>query len=431
MKTIHQYSASLTASVGAALLMALPMPGVSQIGIPSTVSATDGDWSIAVSPGDSSGLFSWSYQSQFDHLFQQWFWFREGGTLGGFSVPEQPLDSLVLMDAFNPAANQMQLNYGDASQGDPIEVDVLYELSGPSANSSTIFETVTIKNVAGRLLELEWFEYTDLDLDNSAFGDSGQLVSANTINQFTPTGTSVDVRVTGGPNPNDYALEEYSILVDSLEDNVETDLATFNKGPLFGVDVTHAFQWGLTLNPGEEITISKEKAGIFGEISGTTQFDPFVVPPGDDGSFTFFNAESGFWWDPPFTNAYDYEILSPGSLFTQVGLPTGINPVGELFEIIVNNAVVGTVAGGDLFDFSGLPGGGVDAFQVANINPPGGVDSALADAFPTQLFFNQTFNNFQMSPVLPSAPPTVPTPSTLALAGLGLLVWRVRRRRLN
>ncbi|RMF25818.1 MAG: PEP-CTERM sorting domain-containing protein [Cyanobacteria bacterium J083] len=157
---------------------------------------------------------------------------------------------------------------------------------------------------------------------------------------------------------------------------------------------------------------------------GTTQDDPFIVEADENGDFVFTDAGNGFWWDPPFASAFDYEILSPGSLFTMVGLPIGINPDGELFDVIVNGDIVDSVPGGSSYTFAG---NGVESFRIGNISNVD-VDPSISNPFPTQLFFNNpTGNNFKMSPVI--AGTSVPEPSSLATIFIGATLCAVIRRR--
>jgi hypothetical protein len=158
------------------------------------------------------------------------------------------------------------------------------------------------------------------------------------------------------------------------------------------------------------------------QIAGTglTPTDPQLPVITEKGTFTFADAVSGQWFDPPpTTGGFLYQMTS-GALFTHIlGFPSGFtNP----FEVVVNGTVIGFFGPGDTVDFTSFPGGGVSSFEIFGIKP--GVDPSQADAFPLQLTFNTTTANFTMS--------AIPEPSSVILVGTALVLgagYGVRRGR--
>jgi hypothetical protein len=175
--------------------------------------AQDGDWIIGVTPqddrfekGETIGLHTWGVgtlgkgNSEFringngqgptmrsDHMFQQWFWFGIG------DQPEQPLDSLTsVYYGQGQSPDTIVLSYGDASAGDPIAVQVTYQVLGSSLTTSSISETVTITNLTDSQLDLRWFEYTNLDLEGTANDDSAESNAPETVHQTDPIGSFAD-----------------------------------------------------------------------------------------------------------------------------------------------------------------------------------------------------------------------------------------------
>lgn len=148
------------------------------------------------------------------------------------------------------------------------------------------------------------------------------------------------------------------------------------------------------------------------------------LPDGFNGTgWVFSNVQSGLWFDPPFTNAFDYEGQS-GTTFDSITLPTGY---GSTFDILTGpgfSNLLGTFGAGSSVNFLTLAGGPLSAFRLSGINPA--VDAALPNAFPLQIFFNSGANgSFTQTAVS-----DVPEPSLLvfSFAALGAMC-RLRRKR--
>lgn len=221
----------------------------------------------------------------------------------------------------------------------------------------------------------------------------------------------------------------------------ETGDASGGSGGFGGVPATIGFGDGLfAINQGEVSLQGSQQNGIgasvqnqsfwfnlssSGEIAGSSEGNPILpgaILPG--GTLVFDSVPSGLWFDPPFTDRFDYHMTNPGDLFTDIiGFPSAFSDL----MIDVGGSTFGPFNSGDTFSF---PGGGVVDFTVFNINPT--VDAADPMAFPLQLLFNNSIASFTMSPGQ-SAPPPVPVPEAGTFAGalgLGALVafGMVRRK---
>ena len=122
--------------------------------------------------------------------------------------------------------------------------------------------------------------------------------------------------------------------------------------------------------------------------------------------------------------AYGFEYIGTGgTLFPQVGLPTGYDPFdicwGASFASCVNDFA------GSTFDFLAAAGGAVNQFRILGIDPL--VDTANPLGFPTQMFFNGPTGNFTMTGLVQAT--AAPEPQTFVLLGFGLVaLYGVRRR---
>jgi hypothetical protein len=152
---------------------------------------------------------------------------------------------------------------------------------------------------------------------------------------------------------------------------------------------------------------------IFNNGSGASQGDAILpTAPGGGGSFDFSDVPGGGnWFDPPMAYGFEYQAAL-GSLFTEVGLPTGMEPGGDELYTIEWDTGSATVAGGAFHTFA-TP---VDHFSITGIDPS--VDGNSPVAFPVYLVFDQETASFSMTPLLQAE--TVPEPATLVLAALGL-----------
>jgi hypothetical protein len=327
------------------------------------------------------GLNVWSGTSvgaEADHLRQQWFWYRLG------SGPELPLDTLPLVAVeFDEATASIGLTYG--GDDDPFSAYITYVLSSAGDTEATIDETVEISNHnPDDTLNLQWFEFTDLDLD-PAFGDNAaRSVGAGHIEQTSAVLSQVDVVVTGDPLPDHWEIAEASELAAKLADGSATSLSNA-KTPFGPTDVAQAFQWHLNLAPGESTIITKSKSGQFADVLLPDEPEP-------DGDFQFeFEVVviEPRWFDPALAIGYDYEVSD--NAVTAIRLPVGLGD--NQYELYLPDAQGGfatppiRLPGGKTYDDFAEP---ASRFRVLGIEVDAGLDAANAAAFPTELTPAQT-----------------------------------------
>lgn len=194
-------------------------------------------------------------------------------------------------------------------------------------------------------------------------------------------------------------------------------------GPITNLTLAVATIAGFTVDIGTTTTGDIADTGsvtvwLFYEVTanGTTQANPILPTSGNGNTWTFTNGNSGFWYDPPLVDTYDY-VAAPGTTFTGITLPTGFASAFQVFDGVT---FVGSFAGGTTVNF----GSPTTAFRVAGINPL--VDAASPTAFPLQIFFSGATGSFTQTGI-----EAVPEPSSigLAMSALVLAVWRRRSAR--
>lgn len=151
---------------------------------------------------------------------------------------------------------------------------------------------------------------------------------------------------------------------------------------------------------------------------GLAEDNPILPNSLVDGVYTFIDAPTGFWFDPPFTASLLYETTDAAKFLQITGFPTGFT---DPFDVYVGEELVGSFQPGDVASFVGR--GGVTSFVVSGISPE--VDTASETAFPLRIVFDQATADFTMRST------TLPEPGAAAgtLATLAVLVGLAQRRR--
>jgi hypothetical protein len=219
-----------------------------------------------VNTASQAGVFSWSVDGV-NQLFQQWFWYRIGNDPASH---ESSIDTISAPSISGVTASSLTTTYSHPAA---YNVSVTYNLAGGNAGTglSSMTEQVRFNNTSTNSFVLHFFQYSDFDLQGSPTGDAVQLGknSQGLFNEAFQTKGSIslseiisDTGVTPGATHGE--VNTYPNTLNSLNDGLPTTLndnagPLGPNGPLGALDVTWAFEWDLTLNPGDTLLISKVK----------------------------------------------------------------------------------------------------------------------------------------------------------------------------
>jgi hypothetical protein len=200
---------------------------------------------------------SWTVLSGQNQLDQQWFWYSVNG-----SAP-QPINTIGGLTTTPSGANDLTVTY----QNSLLSVNVDYTLNGNGVNSGSadIMEYIWINNLTSdQTLNVSFFQYSNFNLlrnnNNtvSIYGSPGAYTGA-----FQSTGTpggSGIAEVILAPSANHGETALVPTTLNELNNPANTNYFNLsdNTSAVTG-DVSWAFQWDATLNPGDEEDISKDK----------------------------------------------------------------------------------------------------------------------------------------------------------------------------
>lgn len=205
----------------------------------------------------NAGVVNWSVDG-INSLTKQGFFYRIGGAGPESLVQTISSSPTVSFTQVPNIISTLDVTYANSSYS----VRTLFQLTGGSANSGTanLSETITVKNLSGSSLEFHLFQYSDFDLGGQAGGQTAQF-------QFDALGQPYKVSQTDGirtitetVNANTAPIGHFAAALgnttlSSLTDGGPTTLSdTISAGP---GNATFTYQWDVTLDPNETLTISK------------------------------------------------------------------------------------------------------------------------------------------------------------------------------
>ncbi len=223
------------------------------------VGLIDNNSTAAISLNSQAGMYSWTVDGV-NQLFQQWFWYRIGNDPASH---EYSIDTISTPSISGQTPSSVTTTYSIPTYN----VSIKYSLAGGNAGSglSSMTEQIAFNNTSTNVLSLHFFQYSDFDLSNDPNGDMVALGKNNQglFNEALQTKGSIslsevisDTGITPGANHGE--VNYFANTLNSLNDSSPTTLNDV-AGPLGPGDVTWAFEWDVTLNPGGSLLISKVK----------------------------------------------------------------------------------------------------------------------------------------------------------------------------
>ena len=207
-----------------------------QLGTGGTITAgnmvfTTGDspTSNTATAGPSANLRS-TGPAGTNHMFEMWWWYRLAGDNREFNLGNAAtsvtIGSSILRMTFN------QPNFSAVLQ---------YQVVSTGVDSGFLRSTLSITNTSGAAISLSLFNYTDLDVNNTAAGDSAVQLAPNFMRVSDPATTYT--LAFSGVGADAYQVGSWPSIRNLLTNNVVDNLN--NTGLPFGPgDYTAAFQFG-------------------------------------------------------------------------------------------------------------------------------------------------------------------------------------------
>jgi len=222
----------------------------------------DGNATVSIDVDSQHGLFDWTTDGvNIAPVFgggindyRQWFWYRVGNN------PEQSIDTLargitgVTDGNLDGNPDTAIVNYA----GSPgFKIQVKFTLQGGTIGSGTsdIGEQISLVNTSQAAITMSFFQYGDFQLTPPLVGgEQVSFVNSNTVHE---TGAFGDVQETvHTPIASHQEAEPFPVTINELNDGAPTTLADNTaSGP---GDITWAYEWDVTINPGDSFLISKD-----------------------------------------------------------------------------------------------------------------------------------------------------------------------------
>jgi len=209
---------------------------------------------VTIEVDSQDGVNSWNVDSG-DNLFQQQFWFRICEDSREFSIDTLTRDSTEHTDEDADGDKDTLTIF---LSGEGILIDISWTLKGGPIGSgaSTILETINITNEDAACEDIDFFQYTDLELAGvdqpEVLDDTVEILGVDSNLAFqSDAGSSALSETVVSPIPDRHEVSFFGVeapfnLLIKLNDGDATDLNNEN-GPISGDDIIWAFQWDFEL----------------------------------------------------------------------------------------------------------------------------------------------------------------------------------------
>ncbi|MCE5278984.1 MAG: PEP-CTERM sorting domain-containing protein [Planctomycetaceae bacterium] len=215
----------------------------------------DGNATAVVDPA-GAGMYDWTVDGV-DQLGKQWFWMRIGSTGAESNIGTLPYVGGLSDTNFDGSAETLYLRY--TSSRAKVELTLILRGGADGSGTSDIIESIAITNISASPLDLHFFQYVDLNLNDSTTDDSLVITGGNTATQTSRFSRVGETVVT--PAPSHFQAATASLMLAALDDADPTTLSDA-PGPVGPDDLAWAFQWDALIAVGGKLIISKDKQVI-------------------------------------------------------------------------------------------------------------------------------------------------------------------------
>jgi hypothetical protein len=208
------------------------------------ITLTNGNSMVQIDPTTAQGMFSWIVDGT-NQVYQHWFWLRQGS-----NAPQTSFDQLGEPVGVSYTSTNANLQYLPPG----LSISMAFALSGgaPGSFASDFVESVRIQNTSNGPVTLHVFDYADFDLAGNSDGDT---VTFPTTNSVLQQGKGMKLTQTAqGPTPSYWEASWYAIALDEIDGSLPATLSDKLIPPSPG-DQTFAYQWDVTLNPGQSFAV--------------------------------------------------------------------------------------------------------------------------------------------------------------------------------
>lgn len=229
-----------------------------------TITLTDQNSSVVITPSSSSGLSAWTVNGT-NIATRQWFYYSVG------SGTQATLDTLSLTGSptFSTGSGTEGLvaNY---SGSNGLSARVIYLLTGGSNNGqSDLQETIALTNTGTASQTYHFYQYSHFNLSGNST-DSITYTNANTVTQ---TGNSFTLQTSVTPMPNEWEGAPYPQTLNELSSGTSGTYYKLNDSPGVGGtvgpgNVTWTDEWDPVIGAGSTVMISEDQL-----------LNPFNTPP--------------------------------------------------------------------------------------------------------------------------------------------------------
>ncbi|HWV98604.1 MAG TPA: hypothetical protein VNZ64_02815 [Candidatus Acidoferrum sp.] len=284
------------------------------------ITLQSGNSVVRINPTDDQGVFSWKVDGV-ERLYQQWFWLRQGA-----SGLQSSLDTLSAPLGVALSSSNATINY----VAPPLNVNLGFVLHGgaPASNASDLAETLAVQNTTNSALTLHLFQYVDFDLAGLSGADT---ISFPTTNSVVQQGGNVTMTESvQSPPPSFWEASFYALTLDKIMGGSPATLSDTIM-PASAGDQTYAYQWDVTLGPGQTVTINSTQS--IRPIAGPD------FPPGIALTISAAGTKVNVYW--PVAGAARFQLQSASSLEGTGGWSDVTNPpavIGPNYQVTLPQA---------------------------------------------------------------------------------------------